>query len=128
MVSWRTEDPPNHIPDEIPDPLDAGHRIEDREFELRQRFLRDLDTLGLSEEVYGIHKHDTNFVAIVGIALEDPDHPLEYFVAEQVFYAKRFEKSRSNASPPTGQVYTEFKGIGFGQTSRLKRKMWNEAG
>ena len=127
MVSWSEKSGSNYISDEIPEPLDAGQRTQDREFEQRRRFLAELRLVGLSEELGSIHMHDTNFVAILGVALEDEDHPLNYFTAEIEFFKRRAEATTLDSVQPTGQVYTQFDGISFGQTSRLRRKMWEDA-
>lgn len=127
MSWWCKDNPPNHLPEEIPDPLDDGQRSQDKQFELRLQFEDDLRTLGFDEELYRLHEHDTYFVAIVGLALMDPLRPLTYYQAEQIFFELRAEGSKSESEISSGQVYTAFKGINFGQTSRLKKKMWDEA-
>lgn len=112
---------------EVPDGWSRKHRQEDQEFERRQQLRRNLETLGLSEAKFmELLRSTPGFWDIVKLALAADttyESGLELYQAE----LKKSQQPHVPAQIPSGQVHTYNKGMTFGETSRLKRKMRDEA-
>jgi hypothetical protein len=100
--------------------ISPWHRREIQGEQRKATLESQLNSLGLSHEEYEIIRGDDRYMKIVGFALEAG---MDFYEAQYYLVANAIEMSG-----PTGKTTIENQGMDFGGLSRLKRKMWNEAG
>lgn len=126
MPSWDKENPPNHIPDEIPAPLDSGQRRQDALFDcqqlLRERGITsaDMDTLAKQPDLalrvlayLDIHEGALAAEAMLAVVQE-----ADIWV--------NGESDFDGGGNTSDQFHFRVEGTSFGNTSRLRRKMSDE--
>lgn len=127
MSLWDKENPPNHIPDEIPPPLNRGQRRQDAMFECQQ-LLREL----------GITTADMNILAkqpdlavrvLAYLEMHKGTSPTEAMLAvvQEADIRVTGESVFDWKVNQTNRFHIQTGGISFGDTSKLKGQMWDEA-
>jgi len=106
--------------------LSRFHRRQIKDDIRLDQLLESLPILDLTLEVYWQLSGTTNFIAIVGLALQDPKKPLTFFQAEALFYDRKKE-NWVVVDEPTGPFFIDNPQNTFKVEHDLHAQMWDEA-
>lgn len=119
-MSWKEngENQPNYLPDEIPEALDSGHRLEDEAFDRLARVKEELVWLGLDEVQYSTACSHPIFFAVLRIALNDH---ISFWEAQYKWLGENPDIQKTG-----NKVKIEFHRNNFREQRELWKMMWNE--
>ena len=127
MSTWDKDNPPNYIPEEIPPALDRDQLRQDTLFECQQ-LLREIGIAPADMDILA-KQPDLALRVLAYLELHKGSSPAEAMLAvvQEADIWVNGESHFDGRGGASDQFHTRVEGTSFGDTSKLRRQMRDEA-